>query len=109
MNSISKYDPNIYWSKQEVEVTLMRWDYSAKIKVETGGNVKGWDIIKSAIEQIYDILSEKTGVGAVTLTNPGGATLLCEDDEEREDDWVREMIVSAVIISQEREVLSDEN
>lgn len=98
---ITKYDPNIYWSRQEVEITLMQWDYSAKFKVETGGNVQGWDIIESAVDQLHEMLLGENDIASVTLTNPAGGTLLCQDDEE--EDWVKKMIVSVVIVSQEKE------
>lgn len=100
---ITKYDPNIYWSRQEVEITLMQWDYSAKFKVETGGNVQGWDILESAVDQLHEILLEENDIANVTLTNPAGDTLFCQDDEEEEEDWVKKMIVSVVIVSQEKE------
>lgn len=99
---IAEYDPDIRWQKQAVEITLMQWDHSAVFRVSVGGNCHGMDVIDCAIGIIFESLPEdEYGLPKVTLTGPTGDTLPCVDDDERGEDWLKNMIVSAKILGYE--------
>lgn len=99
---INEYNPNIRWGKQRVEVTLMQWGYSKKFTVDIGGNCTGFDVLESAAGRIYDALPKKDygedEVAFVVLDRPDGDTLECTDDESRDEDWLKDMIVSLQIV-----------
>jgi hypothetical protein len=98
---IKEYSPNIKWGHQHVEVVLMQWGYSKTIKVDVGGNCHGMSVIDCAAGIICDQLYDEAEVdGAITLVleNAAGDTLLCEDEEDRGLDWIKDMIVSAQIV-----------
>ena len=44
MPLITKYNPNIKWGKQHVEVVLMSWDYSRTFILDFGGNCRGFSL-----------------------------------------------------------------
>lgn len=92
MTIIKEYSPNIRWGKQIVEIVLKQWAYSKKFTVEVGGNCTGMDVLDCAISILTDQLE-----GEVTLEH-GKKKLLVEDEEERDEDWVKEMVVSAQIV-----------
>ena len=104
---IKKHDPNLYWHKCTYAITLMMWDYSKTFEVEVGGNVRGFDLLETAVDALHDDLEpDDDGMLFVELENPNGETLICQDDEGKEDSWLREMVVSVVLVKQEKEVLS---
>ena len=109
------YDPNISYATQIVEIIYQQWDYTLKELISVGGNCKGADILKFAIERhaenIYDELEkdsshclvfskeEDTLISSVAEMASGGW-----DDEEIDvdsiEEWLRSMCVSLKIISQ---------
>lgn len=97
---IAEYSPNIKWGKQSVEIVLMAWRYKAAFILEIGGNSTGFRVIEHAINTLYERLypTEGDGPASVTLTNEAGDTMVCEDEDDLEDEWLRRMIVSAQII-----------
>jgi len=95
---IERYSPNIRWGKQHVEITLMQWDYSAKFTVDVGGNCTGLTVIDCAVENLYGTLLGEKPFASVALTRPDGDTLECSDDDERDDDWLKDMVVKAEIV-----------
>lgn len=100
---IKHYNPNLYCHVCTYAITLMQWDYSHVIIIEVGGNVRGFDLIESAAEAIYDTLEASDNCTVIELVNPKGEILICRDDEEEGEEWLKEMIVSIVLIKQERE------
>lgn len=44
------YDVNIAWGRAILEITLQCWNYKGKYRLETGGNVKGIDLMERAFE-----------------------------------------------------------
>jgi hypothetical protein len=103
---IKKHDPNMYWHKCTYAITLMQWDYSKIFEVEVGGNVRGFDLLETAVEVLYgDLEVDDDDRLVIELKNPDGETLLCQDDEDREEDWIKEMVVSVVLVKQEKEDL----
>lgn len=99
---IAEYDPAITRQRQTVEIMLMQWDHSAVFKVSVGGNCHGMDVIECAIGNIFESLPvDEYGLPNVMLTSPTGNTLFCVDDDERGEDWLKNMIVSAKILGYE--------
>jgi hypothetical protein len=95
---ITNYNPNIRWGKQHVEIVLMQWDYKKSFTVDIGGNCIGFDVIEAAVERIYDGLPSDELGPFVILTNSAGDDLECQDEEGREDEWIKDMVVSAQIV-----------
>jgi hypothetical protein len=83
--------------KQQVELIVKAWDYSATFVEEIGGNCRGCDVIEAAISRLYDRLEGPDGA-SITLCRPNGDTMLCDDDEGCEEDWLKKMVVSSRII-----------
>ncbi len=103
---IKKHDPNMYWHKCTYAITLMVWEYSKIFEVEVGGNVRGFDLLETAVGVLYsDLESDDDGRAYIELVDPDGNTLFCEDDEGKEEDWVKEMVVSVVLLKQEKDNL----
>lgn len=100
MTLIRKYSPNTKWGKQHVEVVLMQWDYSTTYKVDIGGNCTGFGVLEAAVDRIYDSLMEiEDEVPTLILKKKGGKTLRCTaDDDERQEDWIKDMVVSVRIV-----------
>jgi Family of unknown function (DUF5406) len=97
---IQKYSPNTQWGKQVVEIILKAWGYSATFTEEVGGNCLGFDVIECAIVNLYDrLVDDGAEPTKVVLTNSSGDELLCEDDEDREEEWLKKMVVSARIVA----------
>jgi hypothetical protein len=97
---ISDYNPNIEWGKRTVEIVLMQWAYKATFTLDVGGNCTGFSVIESAVGNLYEQLLGDADFARVTLTNATGDTLLCEDEEEEEEDvWLQRMVVSAQIVA----------
>lgn len=90
---IREYSPNIEWGKQHVEIVLMAWGYSRTFEIDVGGNRTGLDVISCAVENLDEELQ-----GTVELSNAEGDTLLCEDDDDLGEEWLKSMVVSARII-----------
>jgi len=97
---IRKYSPNTMWGKQHVELVLMQWAYSFKIVIDVGGNCTGMSVLETAIGTLYNRLLPKDGGPAkVLLKDRKGNRLWCTDDEGRDDDWLKDMVVSARIVA----------
>ena len=94
---IEEYSPNICWGKQHVEIVLQQWQYEARFVELVGGNCLGVDVMEAAFGNLYDRL-EGDPV-RVRLTAPNGDTLLCEDEHDRGDEWLKEMCVSIRIVA----------
>lgn len=97
-------DPNIRWRKTKLSLTFMLWDYSKTFEVEANGHAYGLSAIDLAIDTIYDDMLEWTDYGDVevpqiVLVNPKGEELLVEDDEEKGEDFLKNMLVKAEILS----------
>lgn len=99
---IKEYSPNIEWGKQKVEIVLMQWGYKGKFAVEVGGNCRGMSVIDCAISILYESFLPKEGDDDAPcrfeLKNRKGGKLLCADDEDRGDDYIKNMVVSAQIV-----------
>lgn len=107
-SALSIYDPNIRWAKQTVEIVIQQWDYTATFTVEVGGNCTGFSVIESAIESIFEEqIPTRTDyddpIAYVVLKNAAGDELEVEDDDECEEEWLKNMVVSARIVKQVEE------
>jgi hypothetical protein len=117
--SRTNFDPNLGrgFAKKTVRVTLGAWDYRRVIDVEMCGNTFGLDVIESSCRAVWEDLptlldpftGEDSGVARLTMTRPaedgdGEDTLTIDDDDERGDEWIADMVVSAEIVSIVREL-----
>lgn len=91
---IASNNPNNAWGKHHVEIVLQCWRYTGTYVEQVGGNCLGFDLFDTAIENLYETLE-----GEIILTNPEGDTLHCEDEEDREADWLKKMVVSCRVIA----------
>ncbi len=102
------YDPNINWSTHTVKVTLMQWEYTAAIEVKVNGNCEGFTIMESAVSMAFESLpfnegfEDESEISYITLVDPEGNELLCEDDEQCCESWFNKMVVSVEIISRDK-------
>ncbi len=101
MPVIKEYSPNTRWGKQIVEIVLKQWAYSKTFTIEVGGNCTGMDVLECAIDILTDQLE-----GEVVLKS-GKKTLLVEDEEERDEEWVKDMVVSIQIVDWKRPTLNE--
>jgi hypothetical protein len=101
------YDPNLTkcgrMAKQRVKLTFGTWHYRAEHIVEVGGNCTGYDVIGTAVNSLYWKLEEEAEKAEeeieFVLTAANGDTLSCDDDEQRDTDWLKDMLIGAEIIS----------
>jgi Family of unknown function (DUF5406) len=102
---MDNYDPNLTYSgrmaTQRVKLKFQQWGYSRTETVDVGGNCLGAAIFETAIGIVYDRLIkdlDKRDIAAIILKD-GKQSLECEDDDNRGEDWLADMCVSAQIMS----------
>jgi hypothetical protein len=95
---IANNNPNNTWGKSVVEIVLKQWQYEKTFTLHVGGNCRGFDVLDAAVGMIYDHILDTEDDAAVTLIRADGETLLCEDDEERGDGWIKDMVASVRIV-----------
>lgn len=104
---LQQYDPNIRWAKQTVKITLMQWGYKAELTATVGGNCQGFDIFESAISNAYDGLpfteNRHGRFARLEMLDAEGNSLECEDDEEKFEEWLKDMIIAMEIIDQQED------
>lgn len=105
--TIANYDPNNRWGDHLVEVTLRRWGYSLTYATKVGGNCQGFNVIESAISNLIEddefVEEGEDGLLSILLKDAEGKGLLCEDDDERGEEWLKAMIVECRIVGFEPE------
>lgn len=106
-NLIENNNPNNRWGKSVVEIILKQWRYEKAFTIHVGGNCRGFDVLDAAVGMVYDHIMDTTDNAAVTLIDPEGKTLLCEDDEERGDDWIKGMVASIRIVDYVQPTLNE--
>lgn len=105
---IADNNPNNKWGKHVVEVVLKQWKYHRTFTLRIGGNCNGFDVIQSAVELIYESLfDEQDNPAELVLTDDAGKELLCTDDEEMRDEWIKKMVVSCQIVDFEPPTLNE--
>lgn len=99
---ITTYDPAIDPAQITYRLVFMQWGYRAEHTATVRGHVMGMNSLQAALSQFHDRLSVDDLIPAnMVLTDAAGDTLLVDDDEQREEDWLAEMLVAAEIISVE--------
>ncbi len=108
------YDPNLTlcgrMALQKVRLTFGLWEYRKTIEVEVGGNCTGLSVIDCAVGIAHDQLEErKSRFGteryssySVILMHDISAPdqeLECSDYCLRGEDWLKDMLIAAEIIS----------
>lgn len=87
---------------QTVELTFRLWEYSTKFILSVSGNCLGLDVIDTAVDKVFETLEshpDDSEVAVLYLKNDQGKTLECVDLDVRCEEWLKEMMVSASIIS----------
>ena len=100
---MDNYDPNMTNSgrmaKQHVRVTFQQWEFTATLSTTVFGNCTGLMVMESAVSSIYEDLAEEEDVPYITMDSPEGDMLTVADDGGIEQDFLREMVVKAEILS----------
>jgi hypothetical protein len=109
MNQLTSYDPNIHWAKQTIEVVLQQWADKAVFLAVIGGNCQGLDVIEAAIAEVFNGLPNENDTTYVELKNAAGDFTRYYDEEEQEEEWMRNMVVSVRIVEQEKEARPKSN
>lgn len=102
------YDQNLVFCggmvKQTVRLTFGMWKYRAEIDTVVEGNCLGLEVIESAVESVYENLTEdRHGTKELVMKNDEGTSLQCCDEEEAGEDWLKNMLVKAEIVGIEEE------
>lgn len=86
------FDPNEKHALT-ARLTFAVWDYRLTIDRPLARSEGGLDWVRWLLEEFYD------EVGAsILLTNVGGDTLLCEDDEGEGAAWLERMVIEARLL-----------
>lgn len=100
---VANFDPNLNYcgkrSQKTIRLTFGLWRYRAAFEVAVGGNISGFDNIGCAIGALYDEMFGDNPDKPLVLTDSDGNTLEATDDDAEEDDWLKEMLVAAEIVS----------
>lgn len=116
--NIMNYDPNLTNSgrmaDQLVKLTFAQWEYRVEMTATVGGNCTGLDVLRSAVGNVFDKLPYRTigthEITEIVLTNAAGDTLSCEDEDEKGEAWLADMLIKAEIVeikSQQEEIDKD--
>jgi hypothetical protein len=93
------HDINARWAEKTFRLTFRCWGYTAQHDVTVGGNCLAMDNLGCALGRLYDRLPlSRDDVSQLLLTDDKGDTLLCEDDEDGDEQWLLEMLVCAELI-----------
>lgn len=105
-SAVMDYDPNMVYSgrmaNQQVRLTFGLWDYRNEMTVTVGGNCQGLTVIEAATENAYEMLfgdEEDDASASIVLTRANGDRLLCEDDNSECENWLKNMLIAAEIVS----------
>lgn len=97
------YDPNLTFcgrkAIQKVLITFASFEYSTIIETEVYGNLLGLNVIECAIENIYDTLEDDGEFKYIILKDEEGDILEIIDEENRGEDWLKDLAIKAEIIS----------
>ncbi|MCY1697169.1 DUF5406 family protein [Lelliottia sp. SL45] len=98
------FDPNFTLcgreAKQVVRLTFGQWQYRGSFNITVCGNITGLSIIKYAVENLYESLpyrEDPFGEGGYASIQLGDLSV--EDEDQREDEWLADMLIRAEIIS----------
>lgn len=106
--SIMNYDPNLTSCMRQAEhvvkITLSQWHYIQSYNVTVTTNMRGLDVIRYAIDVLYDSLPSEavydTDTGRhIHVAEVDIGELLCTDEAWEGPFWLQEMVIGAEIIS----------
>ena len=102
------YNPNLTNSgrmaKQTVRLTFAMWDYRHTTEVVIGGNCTGLTVIEAAVERCHTDLPnapapyDSDNIPVIYMDGPQGRLEVVDEEGEGED-WLKDMLVSAEIVS----------
>ncbi len=106
--AVMNYDPNFTlcgrMAKQTVRLTFGQWQYRGTFDVTVMGNISGLSVIESAIERLYESLPyDKDPFGNGVYARIMLGELINDDEDQREEEWLSDMLISAEIIKIEPE------
>ena len=107
---IARYNPNAKWGGQMVEIVLKQWDYQLVKTILVGGNCHGLSVMDCAVNNLYEECCDGVaddGLPSITLARADGDTLLCEDEEDCGEDWLKNMVVSLRIVDYKPPTLNE--
>lgn len=100
---LMNYGPNSAASanmtKQTVRLTFGLSEYRKVVDVVVGGCCKGFSVIESAINGALAGLYGDNDIASITLESQEKGTLRCEDECDRQENWLQDMLISAEILS----------
>lgn len=102
--NIINFDPNFNLcgnrTKKVVRLIFGLWEYRYQTDIEILTNTSGLDAIGFAIECLYEKLcdDDEQGITCLILTDINGNELECDDEGDGED-WLKDILISAEIIS----------
>ncbi len=100
---IENNDPDNAWGKHTVELVFKEYEFSKTFVTNIGGNCHGLTVIESAVRNVFDQLVEalpdEDDPIQLTLEHPTKGIVVIEDDDGRDEDWLKDLLVSAVILS----------
>lgn len=100
--TVMNYDPNLVlcgrMALQRVRLVFGQWQYRAEMTIEVGGNCTGLDVIDAAVSNAFDQLLEDDGQARISMFKADDE-LICDDDEDRGEDWLKGMLIAAEILS----------
>lgn len=104
---IDDNNPNNEWGKHVIEIVLKQWKYQKTYVTRVGGNCHGFTIMETAIDNLYDDLVDTTDdPGEIALLNEAGEKMLCLDEDDLGEEWLKKMVVSCRIIGFEPPTLN---
>lgn len=102
MENLINFDPNLNFCGRMptkiVRLTFGQWQYRHVTEVQVGGNCSGITNIEAAVENYFDQIVGTDGIASLVLTGPEG-DLHSQDDENREEEWLKDMLIGAEIIN----------
>lgn len=111
-HQVMNYDPNYTlcgrMAKQTVRLTFGQWRHRGTFDVSVSGNITGLEVIRAAVDSLFESLStvpffnDETGENDKMSTISLGR-LQCMDDDLRREEWLADMLISAEIIAIEPE------
>lgn len=81
-----------------VRLTFGLSEYQKVVDVVVGGCCKGLAIIESAINGVLRGLYGDNEVAAITLESKDKRQLRCEDERDRQEHWLQDLLISAEIL-----------
>ncbi|MER0046549.1 DUF5406 family protein [Pectobacterium odoriferum] len=103
-SAVMNYDPNLVLcgrtAKQIVRLTFGQWEYRGVFDVAVMGNISGLDVIRVAVENLYESLP----CGVIPFDDIKYAIielgeLTSNDEDLRGEEWLFDMLIGAEIIS----------